>query len=316
MAGAQMPVHHKAGQAYSYRLPTPPRIVVPPPTLVTEFPTLSIGQGQSTPQEEVETSFLKEYNLDDIVQRNVLLEWAYERRRQAQMILPWLWLGPMAAAKDEQFLQREGFTMSLAVRTKINSLTGGLKTAQKLSMDVCAIDAADSFGLIRMFSPAAKLINHHMAQVRRISTTNSMLRAGKVLVFCESGNEKSAAIVAAYLMEIMDNFDFVKAMQVVQAQRFCVNFDDTLKKLLQAHWDILSARRAVADDRSQLLDSSTVRNGLHGIQEQLNGANVVQNQKRPIDQTIEDEDMDMNDGMDPSDRLRFTGRDNTPFRDA
>ncbi|KAG9619567.1 phosphatases II, partial [Aureobasidium melanogenum] len=69
----------------------------------------------------------------------------------------------------------------------------------------------------------------------------------KVLVFCESGNERSAAVVAAYLMEILADVDHIKAMQIVQAQRFCVNFDDNVKRLLQGYWDILQARRTTAN---------------------------------------------------------------------
>lgn len=40
--------------------------------------------------------------------------------------------------------------------------------------------------------------------------------------------------------------DHIKAMQLVQAQRFCVNFDDSMKRLLEGYWDILQATRSVA----------------------------------------------------------------------
>ena len=69
---------------YSYRLPTPPRVVVPPPTLATDMPGLVVGNGSGG----LDISFLREMALEDIVQKNTLIEWAYERRRQAQMILP------------------------------------------------------------------------------------------------------------------------------------------------------------------------------------------------------------------------------------
>ena len=67
----------------SYRVPTPPRIVVPPPTLndqaLPEF-TLNVLKA---------ASFLKNTSYDKLVQQNVILEWTYERRREAQMILPY-----------------------------------------------------------------------------------------------------------------------------------------------------------------------------------------------------------------------------------
>ncbi|KAF2732923.1 phosphatases II [Polyplosphaeria fusca] len=315
MADLHIPLSHKAHQEYTYRLPTPPRIVVPPPTLTTEMPELSVGYGTDVPEEEVDMSFLKEFDLDSIVQRNTLLEWAYERRRQAQMILPWLWLGPFFAAKDKNFLTREGITMILAIQSKDNSLKGAILAGQNLNLEVGTVDAADSFNLIRNFSRATNTINRHMARIRQTSMRNGSFQSGKILVFCESGNEKSAAIVAAYLMETMSEFDYVKAMQVCQAQRFCVNFDDSIKNLLRSHWDIVSARRMVANSRSTLLESTALKNRIQNVEEELKNS-TVQQHKRSIDDTMSDEDTNMDEGLNPTDLLRFTGRDNTPFQDS
>ncbi|KAK3081559.1 hypothetical protein LTR53_020464, partial [Teratosphaeriaceae sp. CCFEE 6253] len=85
------------------------------------------------------------------------------------------------------------------------------------------------------------MINEHLARSHQRTG-----KVGKVLVFCESGNERSAGVVAAYLMETHADVDFIKAMQLVQAQRFCANFDDAMKRLLQGYWDILRAGRQVA----------------------------------------------------------------------
>ena len=145
---------------YSYRLPTPPRIVVPPPTLTTDMPDLAIG---SSAAEELDLSFLRELNLDDIIQKNTLLEWAYERRRQAQMILPWLYLGPMVAAKDKAFLQHEGITMVLAVRSKPNSMMGAVNAAGEVCLEVATIEAPNFFDLVGRFAETARMINTHVA---------------------------------------------------------------------------------------------------------------------------------------------------------
>ena len=303
---------HKRFQEYSYRLPTPPRIIVPPPTLTSDMPELNIGNATPSPDHELDTSFLKDMNLENIIQSNTLLEWAYERRRQAQMILPWLYLGPLTAAKDKAFLEKENITMILAVRAQQN-MNGALNVGRELNLEVNTVEAPNYYTLVPQFSATTRLINQHVARVRQMMISNgSEAGMGKVLVFCESGNEKSAAVVAAYLMEMLDNFDHIKAMQVCQAQRFCVNFDDNIKNILRSHWDILSARRAVAGSRS---DSIHVAESLASHLQVQGSPSSSGKPKRTIEDTRDDSDVEMSEGIDPTDELRFAGRDNTPFRD-
>jgi serine/threonine/tyrosine-interacting protein len=104
----------------------------------------------------------------------------------------------------------------------------------------------------------------------------------------------------------LTNIDHIKAMQVCQAQRFCVNFDDTLKNILRSYWDIVGARRSIAAQAAP-------QNGTNNGQSHL--APAPAKQKRGIEDTRDDEDMDMDNGMEPSDALRFTRRDVTPFQD-
>ena len=225
---------HLRGDEYSSRLPTPPRIVVPPPTaninLAPEFNLHPIAQ--SGP--------LSAVNYDKMVTGS-LLDWSYERRRQAQQILPFLYLGPMSAVKDRDFLRNEGITLLMAVRQRHSFeskiMQAALNVADDINIQKKALDMSSPYELVSSFSRAAIVINDHM---------NSLPNA-KVLVFCESGNERSAAVVAAYLMDVLADVDHIKAMQIVQAQRFCVNFDDNVKRLLQGYWDILQARRSTAN---------------------------------------------------------------------
>lgn len=287
--------------------------MVPPPTLTTEVPELHVG---GDPAEE-DTSFLKEMNLESIIAKNTLLDWSYERRRNAQMILPWLYLGPLTAAKDREWLNSEGITMVLAIRSRNNSMMGAMQAAREVCLQVESVEAATYHALIGQLSHTTRLINQHVAKIRRMTEATGNPQLGKVLVFCESGNEKSAAVVAAYLMEILEDFDFIKSMQVCQAQRFCVNFDDNIKNILQNHWDILVARRSVASSRSELLNAAPLTNGLQQIAQQQQ-LQAPQNSKLKAKRSVEemDDDTDMSDGADPSDVLRFTGRDVTPFMDS
>lgn len=313
------PHSHQTHHEYTYRLPTPPRIVVPPPTLTTEVPELHV-RGVD-PAEENDTNFLRDMDLESIIVKNALLDWTYERRRQAQMILPWLYLGPLTAAKDRAWLKSAGITMVFAIRSRHNSMMGAMQAAKDVCPQVESVEAATYFTLIGQLSHIAKMINQHVTRIRRMTEASGNVQLGKVLVFCESGNEKSAAVVAAYLMEILEDFDYIKAMQVCQAQRFCVNFDDNIKSILQNHWDILVARRSVAKSRSQLLNSAALSDNLQQVA-QPHQQHQQQLQPLPISglktkRSLElDEDTDMCDGADPSDVLRFTDRDVTPFMDS
>lgn len=316
---SDIPQPHKRHHDYTYRLPTPPRILVPPPILTTDIPELSVGGTLDGPDDgdEYDTSFLKEMNLDSVVQKNTLLEWAYERRRQAQMIIPWLYLGPLAAANDREFLSREGITMILAIRAKDNSMNGAIQAGRDACQEVATIEAPSFFNLIGNFSRITKMINQHVAKVRKITAARGNPQLGKVLVFCESGNEKSAAVVAAYLMETLDNFDHIKSMQVCQAQRFCVNFDDTIKNILRSHWDILLARRAVASSRTEMLQSTALHNSLQQVAFHLTVQQPASSKpKRTIEDTMDYQGTEMGDEMDPSDALRFSGRDVSPFQNS
>ncbi|KAK5722208.1 hypothetical protein LTR17_014311 [Elasticomyces elasticus] len=291
---------HKTAE-YSYRVPTPPRIVVPPPALNADaLPEITVKALRST-------NFLNSVNYNNLVTQNALLEWTYERRREAQMVIPYLYLGPMTAAKDERFLRGQSgqmigggeITMVLGVRQKhtfeSKLMNGALRKAQELGIECQTVDLASNQDLIHNFPATTALINDHLGRV-----WGSTGQIGKVLVFCESGNERSAGVVAAYLMETHTDVDFIKAMQLVQAQRFCANFDDAMKRLLQGYWDILRAQRQVAD---VAFDGGEAGNG------------VVSSTSRPKRSLQRDEDEDMDGIQQNDDAERFGGRTFAPFMD-
>ncbi|KXL42797.1 hypothetical protein M433DRAFT_156494 [Acidomyces richmondensis BFW] len=288
---------HKAA-AYTYRVPTPPRIVVPPPGLNADaLPDITLNALHST-------DFRMAVNYEKLFSRNAVIDWTYECRRQAQMVLPYLYLGPMTAAKDLAFLTGESghlpghpgpITMLLCLRQKQDFksklMNGALHKARELGIDVHAMDLASNQELIRSFPQTTTLINEHLSRLYRVTG-----RLGKVLVFCESGNERAAAVVAAYLMETHVDVDYIKAMQLVQAQRFCANFEDGLKRLLQSYWDILCASRAVAVANEQAVGQS------------LSGP-CPPTAKRALERE-EDDDEAMGDDLE-----RFGGRSFAPFVD-
>ncbi|KAK5175828.1 uncharacterized protein LTR77_000968 [Saxophila tyrrhenica] len=277
----------------AYRVPTPPRIIVPPPALNQDhLPDITLNT--------LDSAFTTSVDQKNLITQNVLQEWTYERRREAQLILPYLFLGPMTSAKDETWLRKEGITCVLGVRQKgafeSKLMNGALRKAAEMGIEHYTVDLGGHQDLIQAFPSTSAHVQNHVKHM--LESTGQM---GKVLVFCESGNERSAGVVAAYLMEAHEGVDYIKAMQFTQAQRFCVNFDDGVKRLLQGYWDILCARRQVA---AQSTDSQAV-----------NGSANTAVQSTPKRSLQRDEDEDI-DGMGGDDVERFGGRTFVPFVDV
>ncbi|KAK4134727.1 phosphatases II, partial [Trichocladium antarcticum] len=229
--------------------------------------------------------------------------WRYESRRDAQPVLEYLYLGPTSVVRDRAFLARAGITMVLVARDArfagvAARLTAGLRRAvDGLGVEVEAVDVADARALVAVFATAGGVVNGHLLGKERQGAR------GRVLVCCETGNDRSAAIVAAYLMA-MFGLDTVRAVQFMLLQRFCVTMGDDTKFALQAYGDILRARGDVAAG-DQGLQGGGGRNG----------AGVAGSRtKRRIEETSGDAGEDQTDGMmGAMDADRYVGRSFAPF---
>ncbi|KAK4155428.1 protein-tyrosine phosphatase-like protein [Chaetomidium leptoderma] len=249
--------------------------------------------------------------------------WVYESRRRAQAVLDYLWLGPSSVVRDRAFLLREGVTMVLCARdarfaTAAAAAGGGgmlvmgvKRAVEGMGIEVGGVDVADGRELVGAFSVAARVVNEHVLGVASRAEEGGggggeeeekrRRSRGKVLVVCETGNDRSAAVVAAYLMT-MYGLDTVRAVQFMQLQRFCVALGDDFKFQLQTYGDILRARGDV---------------GVMGPQQQrgevgsgMAGGNV----KRRIEQTMGEAGENGQDDMEVEmDGERYAGRSFAPF---
>ncbi|KAL8396513.1 hypothetical protein RB594_009936 [Gaeumannomyces avenae] len=268
---------------YVSRPPSPPCIAIPA--------VVGHGSFSMVPSyDDVDPTMLGADDLRIITQNRAhmatdnIINWDYDMRRNAQPILDFLYLGPWGAAKDLDFLRREGITMLLAVRdsriAEIRAMSVE-RTAAELGIVADHVDVSSNQELIRVFPDVARKINDHMLAIYRsqaaavpppataslapaqasepadvclapghIAIDKASFRRGKVLVFCESGNNRSAALVAAYIMTVF-GVNLIRAVQFVNRQRFCTNFDEDTKLWLRAYQDILEARRAVANHNRQ-----------------------------------------------------------------
>lgn len=182
-------------------------------------------------------------------------DWTYAQRREAQQILPFLYLGPASMARDRDFVRNEGITLLLSIRDKrsaIARLLSGAKVAEELGIQADAIDVDSEQELISLYPSIIRGINQHISS--GISARPDL--PPRVLVFCESGNGRSASVVIAYIMSMM-NLDMASAMWAVHHRRFCIDVDESMQTLLQSYQAILDAKREVAKARQQEATTSS-----------------------------------------------------------
>ncbi|KAL1889911.1 hypothetical protein Sste5346_008638 [Sporothrix stenoceras] len=173
--------------------------------------------------------------------------WTYEMRREAQQVLPFLYLGPANAARDTAFLQRTGITKVVAVRESRLADARLLvveHVAKKLGIVSECIDVAGWGDLLRALPASVQSINQHM--LHDVPTDSDGISTGKVLVFCETGNVRAPPVVAAYLMS-MYGLELVDTLRFLNKRRFCMSLDEEAKHMLLSFGDLLHARSDVAE---------------------------------------------------------------------
>ncbi|KAI1397559.1 phosphatases II [Hypoxylon fuscum] len=304
---------------YSLRAPSPPQVVIPTPALQDANDFIRVVPSY----DNVDPASLSIDDLKVITQNHRVQaaydpasSWSYSSRRTAQPILDFVYLGPLNLARDKEWLRANGITLLLAARQEkqanIQLMTTN-KVAQELGIQSAYVDVIDNHELAHTFPSAVRTINNHMLSIYRgqrlsdpdlevgdgeMVIPNQSFRRGKVLVFCETGNDRSAGIVVAYLMAVF-GLTMVEACQFVVMKRFCVGINDELKFLLRAYEDLLYAQRTV--HRHQL----------------YSGTDLVKSRKRRIDDTVgEDAEMGGADGTSAQDQERFSGRESfAPFID-
>ena len=237
-----------------------PRIMVPPPNIdydcghasfhvVTEdFERADARFGNPQFLRAVVSNY--QLNLE-----HTMLKWNYEGRREVQQVLPFLFIGPSTMARDAAFIQTTGITLILAVRSaqatsKHPRYLDPSRFPSATGIKVSTFDLDTPYELITNIRPVIKSINDHL----ETSCTHNPITSiedirGKVMIFCETGNERSAVVVAAYLM-VVYGIGAITAIQVVQSQRFCINVDDGMKNMLLALEDIVNAERGVTATRA------------------------------------------------------------------
>ncbi|KAK4177338.1 protein-tyrosine phosphatase-like protein [Triangularia setosa] len=300
------------------RAPSPPYIHIPALTLRS---TMSIHPSISEP-----TPFSGEDDLTDEDLRQLFSsldtqkaidsshQWQYAHRRLAQPILDFLYLGPSSAAKDRDFLREKGITLIFGVHDA--RYTGILRSIERAAEEVGiaadTIDVPYMQGLVGLFGLAVQKINAHLVAIARSDPSGQ--RKGRILVCCETGNDRSATFVAAYLM-CMFSLDLIQAVQFVTLQRFCVTFTDDDKLVLQTYQDILQAKRDVTRNREQRQDGSLGQNNVRGMIKRRLSRATSSMQQQQAQGTTEDVSMEIDEEY-RDDLERFKGGEETGMKRA
>jgi serine/threonine/tyrosine-interacting protein len=317
------PLAYKASQPYVQNRPEAPRYVVPPPNLGYETGKPVFTLTNAAPHVDVSTEFGNPVFLRALVSQGAYhvkhqgLEWKYDQRRAAQKILPFLLLGPGTAAQDVNFVRTKGITLLVAVRSASAArlqarLLDPSKFVSSAGLQTLTLDLDSPYDMITKLPPAIKTINDHIERsCNPILPTSLDDIPAKVLVFCESGNDRSATVVTAYLM-VLYGLGAVEAMQLVQSQRFCLAIEDGSKNMLQTFDDILQAKRDVAVEHNLDMRLSQVP-----MQQPSNtGGGSKKTTKRSYDSANEsDEDMEDRELEEGEDEME--GRiGQAPFQDG
>ncbi|CAM1503197.1 Fc.00g079730.m01.CDS01 [Cosmosporella sp. VM-42] len=270
MAGLpHMQFDHLPAAPYTRRAPSPPVLHIP----AHHSGDASIAPKLKPSYEHIDASLLSVHDAHIITgdakhqATNNYTDWTFAQRREAQRILDFLYLGPISSIRDHGFLQREGITMLLVAqncRMGSQRLMTVDKAAETLNIEAQYININSPDHLVNSFPDVIRTINNHLLARHHAKASDPTIPPGRVLVTCETGNNRSATIVAAYIMAVFGQ-EWIPACQFISVQRFSVGFDDDMKTKLLTWQEILKARSqvAAAPTASPMPASPSVGNGSH-----------------------------------------------------
>mmetsp|Transcript_42493 Transcript_42493/g.98481 ORF Transcript_42493/g.98481 Transcript_42493/m.98481 type:complete len:211 (-) Transcript_42493:236-868(-) len=149
-------------------------------------------------------------------------DWTYTKKREAQEIIPGLWLGPFGAARDKDFLQRANITDALVVRAPEEASIIKPKYPDIVHYEVLECRDSPFENVIRFFAGVKTFLD----LVRG--------RGGRVLVHGNAGMSRSAAFVVAYIMETF-NLTSDLAHHYVLTRRHCISINEGFRNQIREY---------------------------------------------------------------------------------
>ncbi|GAA5928618.1 hypothetical protein JCM3775_004583 [Rhodotorula graminis] len=176
------------------------------------------------------------------------IEWRYEMRREAQEILPGLYVGPFQPSWKREALKGLGITHILCIADPREAHLFKPRFPDDFVYLIQDIRDADDQNLIRIFPQAQMFID------------SALSAGGRVYVHCGDGISRSPAIVTAYVM-IKTGLNHEDAFAFVQSRRFCVAPRTEFVHQLEAYRPMVLAAQTMAADQGAQAGQRTNRRG-------------------------------------------------------
>lgn len=149
-------------------------------------------------------------------------DWTYTKKREAQQIVPGLWLGPFGAARDQDFLKRENITNALVVRGPEEARIIVPKYPEFIQYEILECRDSPFESVIRYFPSVKRLLDLVLG------------RGGRILVHGNAGMSRSAAFVVAYVMETFDLTSDL-AHHYVLSRRHCISINEGFRNQIREY---------------------------------------------------------------------------------
>mmetsp|Transcript_16898 Transcript_16898/g.36365 ORF Transcript_16898/g.36365 Transcript_16898/m.36365 type:complete len:211 (-) Transcript_16898:26-658(-) len=149
-------------------------------------------------------------------------DWTYPKKREAQEIIPGLWLGPFGAARNQEFLKRAAITDALVVRGPEEARIIAPKYPEFIHYEVLECQDNPFENIIRFFPSVKKLLDEVIG------------RGGRILVHGNAGLSRSAAFVVAYVMERF-NLTSDQAHHYVLQRRHCISINEGFRNQIREY---------------------------------------------------------------------------------
>lgn len=170
------------------------------------------------------------------------LNWTFEKRHTAQEIVPGLWVGPLNILRDSQLLQKNNIRVLVSlIDTQI--VPAIFRYKYQLSSEYCCYT----------FDPGHKVSNPLVIVSQLLDICKAIDEAQSqgcgTMLFCESGNDSSAVVAAAYL--IYKGVEMGEAIARVQQKRYSIQLDRVGLHNLTTFQDLCNAHRCVGPAAGQ-----------------------------------------------------------------
>jgi len=161
------------------------------------------------------------------------VEWKYEMRRECQMIVPGVMLGPFQVSKDREKLKSLGITHILCIRDVKEAFSVKPRFPTEFTYLVLDVEDTEDQNLIRIYPQAKAFID------------GALQGGGHVLVHCNGGISLGPSFVIMFVME-HNQLSWEDALHHVQNRRYCISPNGGFMTQIKEYESIYKAQQELS----------------------------------------------------------------------